>query len=307
MFSIFTVHSTANGSKSLSEIYGIDKENIEKASEIVTEEVLHCKKKGIVLQTATVFDPPMVVEIPADHTKPNKTNCIASKVCRIPISKDGAQWRRGCCSGLTLDILMEVASNLGFDIDLYIAPDGEYGGKTNGSWSGIIEEVRSRRADIGLQGLTIKSERFEVVDFTIEFLSSPISIVKAMGSSQLPIVNWVFLQSLELNLVIGLVVAFVTTTISIYALDNFTHFFFQNDFYYPKREAFSYIAGLTFQRDLAGIVPHNWSSRLIAIVYAIATTIIMTTYTANLTANNIAGNVIVNFENLIDKQVCTYF
>ena len=52
-------------------------------------------------------------------------------------------------------------------------------------------------------------------------------------------------------------------------------------------DGFIYTVGLLFQRDIGGSNPHYMGSRAIAVAFAIGTMIIITAYTAELTANNV--------------------
>ena len=84
-------------------------------------------------------------------------------------------------------------------------------------------------------------------------------------------------------------------------------FFISKHDYYPSRETFSYVAGIAFQRDLGGKPPWKWSARLIAIVYATAMTVLMTSYTANLTANNIKESKDNKFKGFNDERVRRFY
>ena len=56
------------------------------------------------------------------------------------------------------------------EYELYLAPDGEYGEKDEaGNWNGVVGELVSGRADIGLAALNVMAEREKVIDFTIPY------------------------------------------------------------------------------------------------------------------------------------------
>lgn len=284
--------------------YKIDQVFVSKISNDIAHRILHCTEEREVLNLATIFDPPMVVKLQAHLNSLGEIQCISSHSCNEPtISNNGdITWKEVCCSGLVIDIMLQIAKRLDVDLNIYIVPDGQYGGLSNGSWNGIINEVYSGRADIGVQGLTPTTQRSEVVDFTDYFMLSYIGIIRRNEQEKLPVVNWVFLRTLKTDLLIGLLVAFVTVFVFMFVYENLLFILYKQN-YYASREAFSYIAGLTFQRDLAGKVPVRWSARIIAIAYAVATTIIMTTYTANLTADNINRQTQDGFKGLKDKKV----
>jgi hypothetical protein len=45
--------------------------------------------------------------------------------------------------GLCIDLLNQLRERLGFNYELYIVPDGNYGGKdaVTGQWNGMVEEL----------------------------------------------------------------------------------------------------------------------------------------------------------------------
>ena len=232
----------------------------------------------------------------------------------LPCRKSGHQgsWIITCCAGYVIDVGQQLFDYLGYDWTLYIVPDNQYGSFDNikcsemdhvskCEWSGMINEVMQDRADIAIGALTATSHRVQVVDFTEAILLTNYVIAYRSTPKELEFVNWKYLKSLDWTLLVSLFVALAVVCIALFVVEHLMRKVkFSNR--YPAREAFSYGAGLTFQRDLAGKTPDRWSARIIAISYASALTIIMTTYTANLTATNISVAEI-EFEGLKDDKV----
>lgn len=52
-------------------------------------------------------------------------------------------YEKRCCEGLCIDLLKSLASELQFDYQLYIVPDGQYGAYDPGygNWSGLVKEL----------------------------------------------------------------------------------------------------------------------------------------------------------------------
>lgn len=48
-----------------------------------------------------------------------------------------------CCEGLSIDVLHSLASELGFEYQLYIVPDGKFGAfdATLDRWTGMVKEL----------------------------------------------------------------------------------------------------------------------------------------------------------------------
>ncbi|KAI8493781.1 hypothetical protein Bbelb_287020 [Branchiostoma belcheri] len=74
-------------------------------------------------------------------------------------------------SGFVKDIVDQLSENMRFEYEMYVVRDGTYGTLTeNGTWTGLIGEVIEGRADVAFAPVTISSEREQVVDFTNPFM-----------------------------------------------------------------------------------------------------------------------------------------
>ena len=47
-----------------------------------------------------------------------------------------------CCKGFSIDILKKIAKSVKFTYDLYLVTNGKHGKKINGTWNGMVGEVR---------------------------------------------------------------------------------------------------------------------------------------------------------------------
>jgi len=234
--------------------------------------------------------------------------------CYKPLNKKGESWKLICCAGYVIEVGIKLFELLDYDWLLYLVPDNFYGSYTNCSsptnltgcnWNGLVNEVFQGHADLAMAAITANSQRITIVDFTETVLIGQIAIAVKMKSENLTFVNWDFMKSLDWTLLVALLVALCIVCAMLYLFEKILNPL-KHKKHYPTEEAFSYGAGLTFQRDLAGKTPNRWSSRILAIVYAVALTIIMTTYTANLTATNIVAAK-DNFKGLKDEKVIDNF
>eukprot|EP00069_Balaena_mysticetus_P020631 bmy_02816T0 len=64
-----------------------------------------------------------------------------------------------------------------FTYDLYLVTNGKHGKKVNNVWNGMIGEVVYQRAVMAVGSLTINEERSEVVDFSVPFVETGISVM----------------------------------------------------------------------------------------------------------------------------------
>ena len=230
--------------------------------------------------------------------------------CYKPLDKNGTSWQRICCAGYLIEVGEKLFELLGYDWILYLVPDNSYGtysnclspiNSTDCEWNGLVNEIYQGRAELAMAVLTSTSQRITVVDFTENILINQIAIAVKEEAEENKFINWDFVKSLDWTLLVALLVALGLVCSMLYMFEKILNPF-KHHKHYPSEEAFSYGAGLTFQRDLAGKTPNRWSSRILAIIYAVALTIIMTTYTANLTATNIIEGK-NNFKGIKDEKV----
>lgn len=258
------------------------------------------------IRFASVLYQPLVIEIPARVLEFGL--CEKGLLCKIPIKRkkgEELKYRTSCCTGLIIEFLSYIMKKVEFDYEIYMVEDNTFGGFVNGSWTGIMKDVYTGKADIGLQSITTLYERSKYVDFTEPILASTYGIIRRTKTPQLSVVNWVFLNYLELELLILIIITFLSCSLLLYICENILlHFKMKKR--YKSREVFTYLSGLLFQRDMGGKNPKRWASRIPCIAYATAMTIIMTTYTANLTASNIVYEDTDDFRGLDDEKVLEF-
>ena len=77
-------------------------------------------------------------------------------------------------------------------IDLYIyeIKDRVWGAVVNGSWTGLIGEVASQRADMAAQWLTVKEGRLRVADFSEALIDDNLVLIARYQFSPLSQINF---------------------------------------------------------------------------------------------------------------------
>ncbi|KAK2088837.1 Glutamate receptor ionotropic, NMDA 2D [Saguinus oedipus] len=144
------------------------------------------------LTVATLEERPFVIVEPAD---PISGTCIRDSVpCRSQLNRthslvnprspppDAPRPEKRCCKGFCIDILKRLAQTIGFSYDLYLVTNGKHGKKIDGVWNGMIGEVFYQRADMAIGSLTINEERSEIVDFSVPFVETGISVMVARSN-----------------------------------------------------------------------------------------------------------------------------
>jgi len=125
--------------------------------------------------------------------------------------------------GFAIDLMGEVARIVGFNFSLILA--GGYGSRNreDGTWSGMIGDVVSGRADLAVGDLTINSEREEAVDFSMPFLDLGISILYVATPSK-SIELFSFMDPLSPVVWVLMLVAGLLVSLTIFCLAKFSPF-----------------------------------------------------------------------------------
>uniref|UniRef100_H3DJN3 Glutamate receptor n=1 Tax=Tetraodon nigroviridis TaxID=99883 RepID=H3DJN3_TETNG len=120
----------------------------------LTDRKLENNMRGVVLRVVTVLEEPFVMVSENVLGKPKKYQ------------------------GYSIDVLDALSNYLGFKYEIYVAPDHKYGSlQPDGQWNGLIGELVSKRADVGLSALTITPERESVVDFTTRYMDYSVGVL----------------------------------------------------------------------------------------------------------------------------------
>ena len=83
-----------------------------------------------------------------------------------------------CCSGVSIDLLVMMQDELGFQSEIYFTPDGNYGDldeETN-TWNGIVQEVLSGQADFAID-ISVNSVRAQYLEFANSFIHLALNVL----------------------------------------------------------------------------------------------------------------------------------
>lgn len=196
--------------------------------------------------------------------------------------------------GYAIDLIDELSNLLGFKYEIRLCTDGKYGSEEpDGSWNGMVGELLTGVADIAIVDFTITKKREQVVDFTLPFMTTGVSMLftkplKAESSlfgflSPFTMTVWVYLC---LSTVLISMVFFLVGRLSPYEWDN----------PYPCKEdlpilmnecsvknSFWFTVGSLMQQG-SDLAPKSMSTRVIGGSWYFFTLIIIASYTANLAA-----------------------
>ena len=265
------------------------------------------------VNVVTIEDPPFTMVKRHLLTGQEDSPCERGVPCKQPVIKTNVsvRWEVVCCIGMAIDLLLLIELHLNIKSDVYIVQDGFYGAKTaDGQWNGLINDIYDGSADLGIAALTPTFDRQEMIDFTEPWIRSDLVVGVNFLPDSRNFINWEWLEPLEVELRYWILVTFMVGTILVYCLENkklVLQRIIDPSIYarYSWREGFSYFSGLTFQRDLGGKNPQRLGARVTAIAFAFGMVIIMTTYTAVLTASKVQQEKSNPFFGFDDERVST--
>ncbi|XP_026499121.1 glutamate receptor ionotropic, NMDA 2B [Vanessa tameamea] len=153
---------------------------------------LHTPPQGVPekfhMRITFLEEPPYINLAPPD---PVSGRCSLDRgvICRVAPDVEVAGLEAGtahrnsslyqCCSGFCIDLLQQLAEQLGFTYELVRVEDGRWGTLHHGKWNGLISELVNKKTDMVLTSLIINSDREAVVDFSVPFMETGVAIVVA--------------------------------------------------------------------------------------------------------------------------------
>ncbi|XP_054443549.1 glutamate receptor ionotropic, kainate 4 [Pteronotus mesoamericanus] len=197
--------------------------------------------------------------------------------------------------GFCVDMLKELAEILRFNYKIRLVGDGVYGvPEANGTWTGMVGELISRKADLAVAGLTITAEREKVIDFSKPFMTLGISILYRVHMGRKP-GYFSFLDPFSPGVWLFMLLAYLAVSCILFLVARLTPY----EWYSPHSCARSQCNLLVNQYSLGNslwfpvggfmqqgstIAPRALSTRCVSGVWWAFTLIIISSYTANLAA-----------------------
>uniref|UniRef100_A0A3B4A4U2 Glutamate receptor n=1 Tax=Periophthalmus magnuspinnatus TaxID=409849 RepID=A0A3B4A4U2_9GOBI len=197
--------------------------------------------------------------------------------------------------GFCVDMLKELAEILKFKYRIRLVGDGLYGVPgTNGTWTGMVGELISRKADLAVAGLTITAEREKVIDFSKPFMTLGISIMYRVHLGRRP-GYFSFLDPFSPGVWLFMLLAYLAVSCVLFLVARLTPYEWYNPHpclkgrcsllinQYSLGNSFWFPVG-GFMQQGSTIAPRALSTRCVSGVWWAFTLIIISSYTANLAA-----------------------
>ncbi|CAL8396369.1 unnamed protein product [Gadus morhua 'NCC'] len=264
------------------------------------------------LRVVTLEERPFVIVEPAD---PGTSSCIRDSVpCRMPVNTsvvmEGAGPMKHCCKGFCIDVLKRLAKIVGFSYDLYLVTNGRHGKNIDGEWNGMVGEVVSGRADMAIGSLTINEERSEVVEFSVPFVETGISVMVSRSNGTVS--PSAFLEPYSPAVwVMMFVMCLSVVAVTVFIFEFFSPVGYNRSLQSAKRSGGSKFTigksiwllwALVFNNSVPVENPRGTTSKIMVLVWAFFAVIFLASYTANLAAFMIQEEYIDTVSGLSDKK-----
>ncbi|XP_071943037.1 glutamate receptor ionotropic, NMDA 1-like [Antedon mediterranea] len=200
-----------------------------------------------------------------------------------------------CCKGFCIDLLANLSNFLNFTFDLHVVADGQYGdlvrvpNSTERRWNGMIGEMLDGKADIIVAPLTINKERVKHIDFSKPFKYQGLTILVKKDVPTNTLVS--FLRPFETELWILVFLAIHVVAFFLFILDRLSPFSRMHTGRSGQEQdalnlsrALWFSWGVLFNSGIGEGTPRSLSARVVGMVWAFFSMIMLASYTANLAA-----------------------
>ncbi|XP_065058680.1 glutamate receptor ionotropic, NMDA 1-like [Rhopilema esculentum] len=304
-YEIFNLKETRNGMKFLAKVGNFNHEGIVSLndSHIVWPGNQTEVPKGVFvsahLKIVTAESHPFITA----HPLPQSKNCsdinLVQRGRKRPFIKcvgpsTTLPGNEHCCTGFCVELLIKLANKLNFTYDVYFSPDKQFGSlvKVNGSdikqWNGAVGEVVDGKADLIVASLTINNERAQYIEFSKPFKYQGIAILVKKNPTGSTLVS--FLRPFKTELWLLVLLSVHVVAIILYILDRLSPFGLfkrtktsdEQALDLPSAMWFSW--GVLLNSGIGEVTPRSFSARVLGMVWAAFSMIIVASYTANLAA-----------------------
>ncbi|KAJ3600401.1 hypothetical protein NHX12_031385 [Muraenolepis orangiensis] len=215
-----------------------------------------------------------------------------------------------CCKGFCIDILKKLSRNIKFSYDLYLVTNGKHGKLVRGIWNGMIGEVFYKRADMAIGSLTINEERSEIIDFSVPFVETGISVMVARSNGTVS--PSAFLEPYSPAVwVMMFVMCLTVVAITVFIFEYCSPVGYNRSLISAKDpggptftigKSVWLLWGIVFNNSVPIENPKGTTSKIMVLVWAFFAVIFLASYTANLAAFMIQEQYIDTVSGLSDKK-----
>uniref|UniRef100_K7FTV4 Glutamate receptor n=1 Tax=Pelodiscus sinensis TaxID=13735 RepID=K7FTV4_PELSI len=224
---------------------------------------------------------------------------------------DPLLFEKKCCKGFCIDILKRLAKTVGFTYDLYLVTNGKHGKKIDGVWNGMIGEVFYLRADMAIGSLTINEERSEIIDFSVPFVETGISVMVSRSNGTVSPSAFLAEPYSPAVWVMMFVMCLTVVAVTVFIFEYFSPVGYNRSLAAGKRTGGSKFTigksiwllwALVFNNSVPVENPKGTTSKIMVLIWAFFAVIFLASYTANLAAFMIQEEYVDTVSGLSDRK-----
>ena len=196
-----------------------------------------------------------------------------------------------------MELLEELKERFPFTPRIHFVKDNKFGSldTATNSWNGMIGEVLNDEADTALYSLTITETRSKVVEFTYPFLASGSGIIiSTQRQKSFPHINNSFLRPFSTGLWVVTLGIFAACFLILWSAEGWNRKRMSDRYRRATHElgsflgSMSYTWGVVVQKVVQEGGPKTFGGRIVTGVFGFYMIILLSTYTANLAAIQVA-------------------
>ncbi|XP_050407966.1 glutamate receptor ionotropic, kainate 4 [Patella vulgata] len=199
--------------------------------------------------------------------------------------------------GFTVDLLESLSKSLKFNYKIYVSPN-QYGvRKDDGTWDGMVGEIKNGNATLAMGAISITSKREIAIDFSLGILTTGVNILISRPDDHYTIFQ--FLKPFSLELWMTILGSFVVVSMVYFLLD-----YKRPSTKFTARETLWFSMGTLLKRG-TDFSPEPISQRILTSGFSFFVLITVATYTANMAAfltTKDFGKTVDSFESLADND-----
>ena len=211
-----------------------------------------------------------------------------------------------CCQGYAIKLLERFALDMDFNFQLYITSDRRYGNLQNGTWNGLVQDLKLGMAHMAVAALSITRSRSRVIDFTVPYFYSGFSILVSERKRSPRI--YAFMEPFDSWVWISIAISATVVAVALSLLE-WNSPFGLNPWGRKRKTNYTLGSGLNmvyailFQHTIKTKSPKAWPSKWLQNYWAGASIFIYSSYTANLAAFLAGKNSGVIIDGIHDPKV----
>ncbi|XP_077864107.1 glutamate receptor ionotropic, NMDA 2A-like [Saccoglossus kowalevskii] len=221
----------------------------------------------------------------------NEEECTAGVRCRLLDDETGLHYYR-CCIGFCVDLLLRLSRDIGFIFDLYVVEDLKFGANENGTWNGMVGDILKGNADAAIASLLDTAARSSVIDTSVTFMKSGISVLAKREEGMVP--SDAFLAPFDYSVWLLLTVGIVqVVALAIFVFECFSPGGYDRSLTGPRITKFTFgsslwiVWGLLFNNTVPLKPPRSYTAKFMTNMWGCFSLIFIAMYTANLVAHMI--------------------